>query len=90
MVSTNGIDCGPVSEPVGKAGLKLKPIGQPAGETARSAVYGTAFAFATMNGPMVPAPLSSTAGTARRVRHVLVAIESPPTRRRWCSGSSAG
>ena len=60
IVSTNGITCGPVSMPVGKVGLKLKPIGQPA-ETTRSAVYGTSFALAMMNGPIVPAPLSSTA-----------------------------
>jgi hypothetical protein len=59
-VSTNGIVCGPVNDPVGKLGLKLNPIGHPA-ETTRSAVYGTSSAFATMNGPMVPAPLSSTA-----------------------------
>ena len=60
MVSTNGIVCGPVNIPVGKDGLKPKVIGQPA-ETTRSAVYGTSFAFETMNGPIVPAPLSSTA-----------------------------
>ncbi len=60
IVSTNGIDAGPVIEPVGKVGLKLKPIGQPA-EMARSAVYGTSFALATISGPIVPTPLSSTA-----------------------------
>ena len=48
IVSTNGIVCGPVSDPVGKAGLKLKPIGQPV-ETVRSAVYGTALALLMMS-----------------------------------------
>ena len=60
IVSTKGIDCGPVNDPVGKVGLKLKPIGQPA-DTTRFAVYGTSFALFTMNGPIEPAPLSSTA-----------------------------
>jgi hypothetical protein len=60
IVSTNGMACGPVNAPVGKPGLKLNPIGQPA-ETTRSAVYGTSCALAMMNGPIVPAPLSSTA-----------------------------
>ena len=60
IVSTNGTEAGPVIEPVGKVGLKLKPIGQPA-ETTRSAVYGTSFAFVMISVLIVPAPLLSTA-----------------------------
>ena len=60
MVSTKGTEVGPVIEPVGNVGLKLNPIGH-AAETARSAVYGTSFAFVMISVLIVPAPLSSTA-----------------------------